>query len=185
VIDSFVEQRLTPLLDTSGPVWRWRSDSPLTAALNPATPEAFAKAREVRDLLSVGLPLRISLDQLGSEINAVVISSGGSAQRLQRGVQGARPIQWSTAGVQEAFIELVPAGAEGAAAAQPLRFEQEGPWALFRLIDQADRENAGESAIRVTFGEGARSATLLVSLPSPKNPFSRGGLWSFRCPTAL
>lgn len=184
MIDSFLEQRLVPLLDTSGPVWRWRSDSPLTATLNPATPEAFAKAREVRELLSAGLPLRIAVDQFGSDINAVIISSGGSAQRFERSIRGARPIQWSTAGVQEAFVELVPAGGEGAAA-QPLRFEQQGPWALFRLIEEGKRENAGETAIRVTFGEGARSATLLISLPTDKNPFSRGGLWSFRCPTEL
>jgi type VI secretion system protein ImpL len=52
-------------------------------------------------------------------------------------------------------------------------------------MQQAKRENAGETMIRATFGEGTRSATLLIQLPTNRNPFSSGGLWSFRCPSML
>ena len=60
-----------------------------------------------------------------------------------------------------------------------------GAWALFRLMDAAQKENAGPSAIKATFGQGAQYFTLKVNLPSDKNPFGRGGLWSFRCPAKL
>jgi len=36
-----------------------------------------------------------------------------------------------------------------------------------------------------TFGSGAQTAVFKISLPNDRNPFGRGGLWSFRCPTVL
>jgi type VI secretion system protein ImpL len=52
-------------------------------------------------------------------------------------------------------------------------------------MDKADKQNAGQRAIKARFGDGGGSATLLIGLPSDRNPFSRGGLWSLRCPGAL
>jgi type VI secretion system protein ImpL len=89
---------------------------------------------------------------------------------------------WTTQGQQEAYVEIVPSAPEGA---KPVRIEAEGPWALFRLMERAKRENAGETMIRATFGEGAGTVTFLIQLPSNRNPFSRGALWSFRCPSVL
>lgn len=63
--------------------------------------------------------------------------------------------------------------------------ETEGPWALFRLMDAARKENAGPLAVLATFGSGAQTAVFKISLPNDRNPFGRGGLWSFRCPTVL
>ena len=61
----------------------------------------------------------------------------------------------------------------------------QGPWAIFRLMDKAKQENAGPTAFKATFGEGATFATLKFNLNSDRNPFRRGSLWSFRCPAAL
>jgi type VI secretion system protein ImpL len=182
VIDAFVQQRLMPLMDTSGPVWRWRNDSPLTSTLNPASPEEFAKARDLRDLLVGGLPLKVAVEKMGSEVMGVEISSGSGTQRFDRDSKGARPLMWTTQGQHEAYVEIVPSAPEGA---KPVRIEAEGPWALFRLMERAKRENAGETMIRATFGEGAGTVTFLIQLPSNRNPFSRGALWSFRCPSVL
>jgi type VI secretion system protein ImpL len=52
-------------------------------------------------------------------------------------------------------------------------------------MDKARRDNAGPQTILATFGQGAANAVFKVTLPSDKNPFSRGGVWSFRCPVAL
>jgi type VI secretion system protein ImpL len=67
----------------------------------------------------------------------------------------------------------------------PVRISAEGSWALFRLMDKADKQNAGPQAIRATFRSGAQWVTLLLQLPSTENPFGRGGIWSFRCPARL
>jgi type VI secretion system protein ImpL len=181
VIDRLTQQRLMPLMDTSGPVWRWRSDDPTAAVLSPSSPEEFAKAAEVRELLTVGLQLRVAVEAMGSDVQSVEFSSGGATHTFTREMKVARPVTWSPQAAHEAYVQM----ASGKDGTEPVRIEAAGPWALFRLMDKADRENAGPKSIRARFGEGARSATLLFSLPSEKNPFSRGGMWSFRCPTTL
>ncbi|WP_326523459.1 type VI secretion system membrane subunit TssM [Sphingomonas sp.] len=188
-LDGFVDQRLKPLIETAGPVWRWRSDDPITATLDPQAPEEFAKAAQIRDLLVGGLPLKINVASFGADVGLVEFSASGATYRFDRGTNTARPVLWSASGgLPEASVVLYRAPAAGAApgAGDELRrIETEGAWALFRLIDQAQKENAGERAIKATFGDGARAVTLMIQLPGDKNPFSRGGLWSFRCPAQL
>ncbi len=203
VIPAFIEQRLTPLMDTAGPVWRWKED-PIAATLDPATPAEFARAAGLRDLLAGGLPIKVALAALGSEIVAAEFASGGTSYRFDRETNQPRPLLWAAQGqVPEASVALfgepvpipptlptakaAPAPAPAAPVPPPelRRIQTQGSWALFRLLDRAQRENAGERAIKATFGEGARSATFLISLPGDRDPFARGGLWAFRCPNTL
>ncbi|MEG3088582.1 type VI secretion system membrane subunit TssM [Sphingomonas sp. PB4P5] len=192
VIDSFAQTRLKPLLETTGPVWRWRSDDPIAAALNPSSPEAFAKAGELRDLLAGGLPIKVSVATFGNDVGMVEVASGGTRYRFTPATNGAKPLLWSASGgLPEASVVLyrpgpaAAAGGEPAPGAEIARFDAEGPWALFRLMDKAVKQNAGPQAMKASFGTGSGGATLLIGLPSERNPFSRGGLWSFRCPSAL
>ncbi|UYY57206.1 type VI secretion system membrane subunit TssM [Sphingomonas sp. S2-65] len=180
-LDGFVQQRLMPLIDTGGPVWRWKSDDPIAQTLDPGSPEQFAKAAQIRDLLAGGLPIKVSVASLGSGVTAVEVSSGGSTYKFDPANNQPRPLLWSVSGgLPQAAVVLYQADGK-----ELRRFEAEGPWALFRLMGKAQKENAGAQTIRATFGEGAASATLAIRLPSQRDPFSRGDLWSFRCPAAL
>lgn len=180
-LDGFVQQRLMPMIDTSGPVWRWREDDPVARALDPSSPEQFAKAGQIRDMLAGGLTIRVSMASLGGGVSAVAVANGGASYRFEAAQNQARPLLWSlSGGVPHA--EVVLYGSDGA---ELRRFDADGPWALFRLMGAATKENAGAQTIRARFGEGAISATLAVQLPSQRNPFSRGDLWSFRCPVSL
>jgi type VI secretion system protein ImpL len=181
VIEQFVQQRLAPLMDRDGPLWRWRSDSPVTASLDPASPEEFAKAAQLRDLLATGLQLRIGVDRMSPDTASVEFSSGMTTKKFDRDSPGPSPVAWSAQGTPEAYVAFQPQ--TGGAA--PVRIEAEGPWALFRLLDKAEKQNNGPRAIKATFRSGGQWVTLLVTLPNDRNPFSRGGLWSFRCPTSL
>jgi type VI secretion system protein ImpL len=179
-IDSFTQRRLLPLLDTAGPVWRWRSDDPVAAQLDPISAEQLHRAVEIRDLLAGGLPLKVEPAGFGGQVTAAELTAGGATQRFERSDARARPLMWSlSGGLPEARLVLLGSAGEIA------RFEAQGAWAPFRLMDQARRENAGPNAIKATFGEGATAATFRILLPSDRNPFGRGGLWSFRCPGAL
>jgi len=180
-LDGFVQQRLGSLMDTGGALWRWRSDSPLTATMDPATPEEFAKAAQVRNLLLAGLSLKISVERMSTDTASVEFSSGASTQTFSRDTPSQKPVSWAAQATPEAYVVLQPS----AAGAPPARIAAEGPWALFRLLDKAERQNAGERAIKATFRSGTLWATLVITLPTERNPFSRGGLWSFRCPLAL
>lgn len=188
VLDAYTQQRLKPLMDTAGPVWRWRSDDPVASALDPQSPEQFAKAAQIRDLLAGGLPLRVSLAKLGTGIGAVVLAAGGATYRFDTVGGPPRPIVWTpTGGLPEASVTLLKTGASATptAADEVKKIEADGVWALFKLMDRAQKENSGATAIKATFGDGAATATLTIQLPGEQNPFSRGGLWSFRCPSTL
>ena len=196
VLDGFVRQRLMPMIDTAGPVWRWREGDPVAAALNPSTPEALARAGELRDLLAGGLPVKVAVATFGQGVSAVEVASGGTKYRFTPQSNQPRPLLWSsTGGLPEAWVALYgPAPARTAAAAAdpdappgpPLaRVEAEGPWALFRVMEKLQKQNAGERTLRASLGEGAARSTLTITLPGTRNPFSRAGIWSFRCPAAL
>lgn len=180
VMEAFFNQRMMPLLDTAGPIWRWRSDSEVAKTLDPASPDEFAKARQVRDLLVAGLAMKVEVQAMGGGVNAVEFSSGGTTYRFDPANTAPRPIIWSAQGsLPQAHVALFRDQQ------QVSKIEAQGPWALFRLMDKARRENAGPQTMLATFGEGASSAVLRISLPNDRNPFSRGGLWSFRCPVTL
>ncbi|HEX8240423.1 MAG TPA: type VI secretion system membrane subunit TssM [Allosphingosinicella sp.] len=181
VIDTFLQQRLAPLMERSGPLWRWRSETPVTAGFDPATPEEFAKAAQVRDLLAAGLPLKVAVERMSAETASIEISSGTTTQRLDRDSAGPKALSWSAQGTPEAYIAFQPLAPDAA----QVRIEAEGPWALFRLFDKAEKQNSGERSIKATFRSGTQWATLRIILPGEHNPFGRGGLWSFRCPLAL
>jgi type VI secretion system protein ImpL len=52
-------------------------------------------------------------------------------------------------------------------------------------MDLAKKENSGPQTMLATFGDGAKNVVFKVTLANDSNPFSRGGVWSFRCPVAL
>jgi len=193
VIDGFVGARLANLIDRSGPVWRWREGDPVAGALNPSSAEAFARAGEVRDLMAAGLPLQVSVASFGAGVQVAEVASGGTTYRFTPANNRPRPLLWSpSGGLPESSVVLYGAGAAVPAAgadAPPgpelARVEKQGPWALFRLMDAADKQNAGAKAIRAGFGVGAAKTVLLIGLPTTHNPFARAGVWSFRCPAAL
>ena len=199
VMESFFQQRVLPLLDTSGPVWRWKTGSDVAMSLDPASPEEFSRAQQVRDLLAGGLAIKIEAQSFGGGVSSVEFSSGGTNYKFDPATTGARPLIWSAQGsLPEASVTFYkaklaaaastvgPADAAAAKADPPVgKIEAQGPWALFRLMDKARRENAGPQTIIATFGEGDVSAVFRIGLPSERNPFGRGGLWGFRCPITL
>lgn len=178
-MDNFTQQRLQSMTDSGGPIWRWKAGDPVAATLDPTSAGEFQKASQIRDLLASGLPLKVEAVGFGGATTAAELSVGGVTYRFDAGQSGQRPIQWAASALPEAHVILF------AGTAKQNTYGFEGPWALFRLMDVARKENAGPLAIKATFGEGASSATFRFVLPSPSNPFSRGGPWSFRCPPKL
>ncbi|GGC32320.1 type VI secretion protein [Novosphingobium marinum] len=188
VLDAFVQQRIVPLLDMSGPIWRWNEESPQTANLSPSSPDEFAKARKLRDLLVAGIAVKIEPKTFGADVTLVDLNAGGTRYRFEKDEMEERPLVWSAqGGVPEASLTMyAPPEAEAAKPEVVDRIRESGPWALFRLMDNARLENTGPQSIDATFGQGAKSVVFRVSLPDKHNPFIRGGgVWSFRCPVVL
>ncbi|MBW8785904.1 MAG: type VI secretion system membrane subunit TssM, partial [Novosphingobium sp.] len=116
----------------------------------------------------------------GGGVDAVELTVGSTTYKFDPANMGEKPVIWSAQGnVPRASVMLYAAGAKVG------EVSQQGPWALFRLMDLARKENAGPQAILATFGDGPKNVVFKVTLPTDANPFSRGGVWSFRCPVAL
>ncbi len=178
--DAFLQQRITPMLDKSGPIWRWSATDQTAATLNPSSPDEFRKAAQMRDTLLGGITLKFAAKGFGGGVDGVVLAIGGTSYRFDNTSAGDRPVVWSPQGnVPRAAVELY------SGATKVGEVSKDGPWAMFRLMDAARKENTGPQSFLATFGDGARTVQFKVSLASEVNPFSRGGLWSFRCPTAL
>jgi type VI secretion system protein ImpL len=60
-------------------------------------------------------------------------------------------------------------------------FEARGPWALFRLIDQAQVEAQGAGRATLTFKLGAHEARVLVEPQNARNPVTSRNLLQFQC----
>ncbi len=180
-LDAFLQQRILPLLDVSGPIWRWNAQDVATADLSPSSPDEFFKARQLRDLLMGGAAVKFEPRTFGGTVDSAVLSVGGAEYRFDKTNTAPRSVIWSAQGnVPEASIKLL-AGTVDAG-----KIDTSGPWALFRLMDKADLENAGPRMILATFGSGTQTITFKVTLPGEQNPFIRGGgVWSFRCPATL
>lgn len=178
-VDGFATTRLLSLLDTAGPVWRWQEANPIAAAFNPSSAAEMARAAQIRDMLSGGISFKVQLANLGPDVDTVEFSSGGTMYSFKAGATEAKPVMWSVQGLPEARVTLLKGGQ------QVQTFTGEGPWALFRVMDASARQNSGSNAFTATFGQGSRTAALKVTLNSTFNPFSRGGVWTFRCPPAL
>jgi type VI secretion system protein ImpL len=178
-IDAFARDRLTALLDTARPVWRWRDGDPVASGFDGASATQFQRAAMMRDLLSGGLPFSVGLDGLGKDVTAVELSAGGTRYRFETASAAGQPLLWNLAVLPAAELTLFSGRRVVSHVAG------RGPFALFRLMGQAVLENAGQTRIRARFGEGSQTATLRIELPGAVNPFGRSGPFAFRCPRRL
>ena len=178
--DAFLQQRVTPLLDKSGPIWRWSATDPTAATLQPSSPDEFRKAAQLRDTLVGGITTKWASKSFGGGVDAVELTVGSTTYRFDATTSGDRPVIWSPQGnVPRASVTLFTGTTKVG------EIVKEGPWALFRLMDEARKENSGPLTLLATFGSNAKTAVFQVSLTDENNPFGRGGVWSFRCPVAL
>lgn len=178
-LDAFARERLTSLLNTGLPVWRWNAGDPIAAQFAATSAAQFQKAGALRDLLAGGLALDVGLDSLGSDVSAVEFSAGGTTYRFDDANRVPKPLLWNLAVLPSAQLVVFSGTRE------VRRLEGRGPFALFRLLDNATIENAGPSRIRARFGDGKQGTVLTMDMPSGSNPFGRGGPFSFRCPSRL
>jgi type VI secretion system protein ImpL len=178
-LDAVVRDHLQPMLDTGHSPWRWRSGDPLAAGFSPASAAQFERAGVIRDIASGGVSLGIAPAGMAGGITAVEFSIGGATHRFELGATERAPAIWTPTSLPAAHVVLF------AGQREVKRIETLGPWALFRLLDAGRVRNVGASRLRVTFGDGAPTASLDIDLPSPKDPFGRGGPFAFRCPARL
>ncbi|SNB74735.1 type VI secretion system protein ImpL [Arboricoccus pini] len=187
-IDTFVKETLAPYVDMSGSAWRWRDpseggfDGPKDAL------KALQRAAAIRDTMFArggGLPalgLQLRIVAMNAATRGVSVNIGGQTIDLQPDAPATRRVVWPVdGGTDRASVTL--ASDDGAPASTIL---EEGPWALFRLIDRAQRQRTGvPGLVRARFRGEGREATVQIQADSTQTPFDGEMLASFQCPTGF
>jgi|GEM_PF-23516 len=186
LMDRFFKQYLQTHVDTSQGSWRWRGPTGPEQSITPEALQAFQRAAVVRAALFGGnqnptIRFQMTPLQLGPGVSQATISLDGQTFAYSAN-QAGRPgnLQWTgTAG--QARIELL-----SQSGGSPARLSETGPWAWFKLLDQAQIRPLGAGQFQVTFQSGGLQAIYQMQTPgSTSNPFSLQEMVGFQCPEQL
>ena len=186
LMDRFFKQSLQPYVDTSSGIWRWRGPTGPEQSITLEALQTFQRAAAVRDALfspsSQTPAIRFQLIplELSGDASQVVVSLDGQTLAYSAG-QAARvtDLQWTGASGQ-ARLEFLPP-----TAGSPSQLNETGPWAWFKILDQAQFQPGGSGQFRITFQLAGRQAIYELRTSGGSNPFRLRELEGFRCPEQL
>lgn len=188
LMDAFFQERLLPLVDTSARPWRYKpvaqQDAISTAAL-----VQFERAARIRDIFFRGggrgpsVRLDFRAVEMDASITQFILDVDGQLVRYAHGPVVPMAVQWpGPQGSNQVRLQLSPPASGGRASG----LTADGPWALFRLFDQAQYQ-AGDRPERffITFDVGGRRARFEVTANSVQHPVRLRELREFACPRGL
>jgi type VI secretion system protein ImpL len=178
--DEGFERLLARSVDTRSDPWQWIGPGAQPAA---GDLERFRAAARIRDVLfrrggtQPAFQLTFRPVDLDESVDRFRLEIDGQEVRYAHGPPLPTVVKWPGSR-GNARIELTPASPKGA-------IEFTGPWALFRLLDQAGVQDAGEPGkFRVVFNVDGHKASFDVETDAPANPFRLRELERFDCPIA-
>jgi type VI secretion system protein ImpL len=179
VFDTFFKERMAPLVDTSTSPWRWKQGA---AGIGSGTSLAqFQAADRIRQMYfppGSQLPtmhFNLAPESLDSAVPRLAIDIDGQSIEYRHGPIRSQTISWPGPSPGQVTVLFEESGGGG-----PNRSYQ-GPWALFRLLDDATIQPQSDVRYLVTLSTGGRTARLILEAASVRNPFARNELRSFRC----
>lgn len=195
-LDTFFNERLKPMVDTSVTPWAWKPTAAGAIGIPAERLGFFEEAARIRDAF---FPRGAPSAALGIQVFPIAIDAGVEAARFEIG--GA--IVSFTAAERSPGQLLWPGAqpANGAQAAvvlpadllqlraEPTEYTLGEPavWGFFKLLDKNGFRRRGEGdRVRVRFGIEGRSMLLELRFDSATNPLAlRDQIRKFRCPASL
>lgn len=182
-LDAFFRANLQTLVDTSGSNWKPIKLAEGVSSVSPAVVAQFQRANNVREaFFSGGSPnasatADLVLIRLDEGIGQATLVYEGQTTHFTNGRPGAVRLVWPSLNpASQAKMTAVLAGSTPTLAS-------EGPWAIFRLLDQARWEGAQSDRQKLTFDFSGRKAQFELRANSVRNPFRLRDLEQFRCPS--
>jgi len=187
LMESFFNENLKPLVDTTQTPWRWQAADNAKLGLSPATLTEFEAAASIRDaLFSSGAQMLVKFqlvpDTLDPAVGQITLDIAGQTLTYNHGPTESMQFQWPGAnGKTLVRVTMTPA-----AGGQETVVDKDGPWALLRLLDAEKLVPSGDpDRFKVIFSSPAGNAVFNLNASSVRNPFSMAALRSFRCPAKL
>jgi type VI secretion system protein ImpL len=187
LMDQFFDQNLKPFVDNTQTPWKWQSADHTKLGLSDGALTEFQRAAEIRDALFptggqvVSIKFQLVPVSLDPGLAQVSIEVGGARMTYAHGPIEPTAMVWpGSDGKTQVRFTATPAS--GAATVT----EENGPWALLRLLDVAHVTPSDQpDKFRITFATPSGNAVFELDAASVHNPFSMVALRAFRCPAQL
>lgn len=182
-MDQFFQTYLSPLVDTSQRLWRWRSDRQPSLGISNEVLRQFQRATVIRDAFfqeggqtpTVSFSLKpVYLDPQSSKF---LLDLGGQSFAYRHGPARVSNARWpeSSGRLQ---VRLVFERLDG----RQSSMSKDGPWAWFRVLDQAQVQTVSADRFLTTFQVEGSTARYEIQAGSVINPFLLRELHEFQCP---
>lgn len=187
LMDEFFQKRLAALVDTSGKPWKYKPVAERPAVTTQALAQ-FERAARIKDIFFRGggrgpaMRLDFRPVEMDANITQFILDVDGQLVKYSHGPVVPMAVQWpGPKGSNQVRLQVSPPSASG-----PSGSTADGPWALFRTLDEGQLE-AGDAPEKffITFQVGARRARFEVTTNSVQHPIRLKELREFACPEGL
>jgi type VI secretion system protein ImpL len=181
LVDQFFNKYLTSLVDTSVRPWRRLGGQTSVSDSALAHMEAASRVRESFFAGGSGSPLvnfEIRPVKLDKSASQVIFELGGQKLTYRHGPTRSASMQWPAPdGSNRARLAFT-----AISAGRTVNLSAEGPWALFRLLDQGSvSQDSAADRFRVIFDVQGMSAEFELRASSVANPFQSSAIERFSC----
>ena len=188
LFDRFFQENLANIVDTSSLPWKTRGVAGAQVEISAATLRAFQRAREIQDVFfrAGGNRPRIEIVlkpvSLDPEVTQFLIEVDGQKITYEHGPARGQLLVWPGSegfGTARYLFNAFEAGLSSGTT-------REGPWALFRLLDDSEiKASEQRDLFVIIFQSGGFRAIYEMRASSVANPFRLRALRNFRCPSGL
>jgi len=178
--DAFFQSNLAALVDTSRPTWRWKEGAEAIGG-STALLAQFQAAERVRQLFfKPGAPtpevrFNVSPDELDENVDRFRLEIDGQALEYRHGPLQAVSMKWPGSSVGQAIASFEQHGGTH----PQLSFQ--GPWALFRILDQAVLAPQSDTRLLATFKVNGSQSRVVFEAASVRNPIVHRDTVRFNC----
>jgi type VI secretion system protein ImpL len=187
IMQSFFDTFLAEYVDASRRPWRVKSARATAFSLQPDALGQFERARAIREVFFKGgsgpaVSFELRPERLDASLEEFSMSLGGKRIVYRSGPRFAEVMNWPGGdGATAVQIQMLPAGPSGRT-----MIEERGPWAWFRILDQASiQPTSNPETFTVQFTLDGRTASYELAARSAFNPFDLPELGEFSCPKSL
>jgi type VI secretion system protein ImpL len=185
--DTFFNDNLKSLVDTSVKPWKWQAANQSQLQLQPGTLVQLERADQIRQSLftdgqNIAVKFQLVPVSLDAGVGQITLEIGGQTLTYNHGPAESSQFRWPGAnGKTLVRVTMTPAAGGNATMSQ-----QDGPWALLRMMDTIRVIPSGQpDRFRLVFSSPAGAATFELNASSVRNPFTLDALRAFRCPPSL
>ncbi len=183
LMDEFFNKYLAASVEKGSKNWRWNSQGKGDAGISSVALKQFQRAENIKNtffrLGRQSPAIRFKLKPISMSSSIVQFTMDVDGQILTYAHGPVRPVAMKWPGPNnsgQVRIQMLPPkqGYSG--------ISKDGPWAIFRIFDEADITRTSNPAIFImTFKIQGREAKFELQASSAVNPFQSTDLKSFRC----